>query len=309
MNINKLTIGIVIPTYNAGSLWQKVIEALQAQRSDFDKILIIDSGSVDDTITIARRAGFAVEQIPSSEFNHGATRNLGVQKIDCDIVVFLTQDAIPVGKAISLIAKAFDNERIAIAYGRQLPHDDATPISQHARLFNYKKERYIYELHDKNKHGIKTAFASNSFSAYSRKTFIEIGGFCNNIIFAEDMYFTAKALLSGYKVCYAAEATCKHSHNYSPIEEFRRYFDIGVFHKNESWISKTFGKLQGEGIKYILSELFFLWKQRNILWIPAAFVNNFFRLLGYNLGLSYKKLPQKLAVRFSSNKTYWSRTQ
>ncbi|MCL2160315.1 MAG: glycosyltransferase family 2 protein [Betaproteobacteria bacterium] len=309
MNTNETTIGIVIPTYNGGSVWERVVEALQAQRSDFDKILVIDSGSTDNTVTIARKAGFTVKEIFSHEFNHGSTRNSGLLEIDCDIVVFLTQDAIPSDNAISTIAKAFDNESVAVAYGRQLPRDDATPVAKHARLFNYGENGYTYELSDKNKYGIKTAFLSNSFSAYKTKHFIEIGGFCDNSIFAEDMHFTAKALLSGYKVCYVENATCMHSHNYSPIQEFKRYFDIGVFHKNESWIRETFGTLKGEGAKFILSELSFLWKQRSFLWILISFVNNFFKILGYKTGLHHKKLPRKLAVHFSTCKPYWSKTQ
>ena len=307
MNTHKTTVGIIIPTYNGGSIWKKAAEALQVQHADFDKILVIDSGSVDESVMVAKQSGFAVEKILSSEFNHGGTRNFGLHKIDCDIVIFVTQDAILSNNAISSIIKAFDDESVAVAYGRQLPHDDATPIAKHARLFNYKEQGYTFDLHDKEKYGIKTAFSSNSFAAYRKKHFVELGGFCDNTIFSEDMLFTAKALLSGYKVCYVADATCKHSHNYSPIQEFKRYFDIGVFHQNESWIREKFGKLKGEGIKFILSELLFLWRQRNFLWIPIAFVNNFSKILGYKIGLNYKKLPKKIAISFSTCKPYWSR--
>jgi rhamnosyltransferase len=302
MNSSKATIGVFIPTFNGGSLWKKAVEALQRQRSDFDKILIIDSGSTDDTITVAQEAGFTVEKIPSSEFNPGRTRNIGIHKIDCDIVVLLTQDSILMDNSISLIAKVLNNESIAVAYGRQLPHDDATPIAKFARLFNYREEGYIYELRDKDKHGIKTAFSSDTFSAYNRKFFIEIGGFPDKIIGSEDMYLAAKALLSGYKVCYAAKALCKHSHNYTFTQEFKRYFDIGVFHQNEFWIREAFGKLKNEGINFILSELLFLWKKRNFHWIPIAFIHNFLKVLGYKLGQNYKKLPHKLAIRFSAYK-------
>lgn len=309
MNVNKTTIGIVIPTFNAGYLWEKVVEALRAQRFDFDKILIIDSGSTDETVAVAREAGFTVEEISPSEFNHGKTRNYGVHKIDCDIVVLLTQDTILMDNAISLIAKAFDNESIAAAYGRQYPHDDATPIAEHARLYNYTEKGYTYELSDKSKYGIKTIFLSNSFAAYRKEYFIKLGEFCKNIIFGEDMHFAATALLSGYKICYAAKAECKHSHNYTLIQEFKRNFDMGVFHRNESWIREKFGKLKGEGFKFMRSEFIFLWKKRKFFWIPIAFFNNFFKLLGYKLGLWHKKLPRQLAIRFSVCKAYWGRAQ
>jgi rhamnosyltransferase len=155
---------------------------------------------------------------------------------------------------------------------------------------------------------MKIAFSSNTFSAYRRTHFIKIGGFYHHEIASEDLHFAAKALISGYSVCYATEATCKHSHNYSFIQEFKRYFDIGVFHKNENWICETFGKPTGEGIKFILSEFSFLWKQRKYRWIPVALINNFSKIFGYKLGLNYKKLPRKLAIHFSACKSYWSKT-
>lgn len=304
----KKSIGVVIPTYNGGPLWASVVESLLAQRTDFDKILVIDSGSIDDTVQIAQKAGFETDIIPSSDFNHGKTRNYGLHKIGCDIVVFLTQDAILENKSISLLTQAFENDLVAVAYGRQLPHDNATPIATHARLFNYGKESHLYGIQDRDQHGIKTVFASNSFSAYRSDYFMEIGEFPENIIFSEDMYFAAKAVLAGYRICYVSNANCKHSHNYTLAQEFRRYFDIGVFHRNEPWIQGEFGKIRGEGMKFIQSEFSYLFRNKNFFWIPLAFINNFFKISGYKSGLFYNKLPRKLAAFFSTCKSYWSKT-
>lgn len=145
---------------------------------------------------------------------------------------------------------------------------------------------------------------SNSFSAYRLSIFNEIGRFPSNTILCEDMYYTAKAILAGYKVAYVADAVVKHSHNYSPIDEFKRYFDIGVFHANEKWIRENFGGAGGEGKKFILSEFSYLYKN-GILWIPAAIINNFMKICGYKLGLIYKKLPKKLVIRLSMHRRYW----
>jgi rhamnosyltransferase len=305
MNSKKTTKGIVIPTYNGGELWKQVVNALKTQRTNLDKILVIDSGSSDNTVQISKEANFDVIIISHSDFNHGATRNLGLTRIDCDIVVFFTQDAIPQEKAIAKIVCAFDDSSIAVAYGRQLPHDDATPIAKHARLFNYKNTSHVYGIEDKKQYGIKTVFTSNSFAAYRTEYFKKIGGFPDKNIFAEDMYFTAKAVLSDYKVAYVAEAVVKHSHNYSPMQEFKRSFDTGVFHREESSIIALFGKAEGEGFRFVLSELSFLWKNGKLFWIPKAFINNLFKILGYKFGLNYKKIPNKLIVRFSMNKNYW----
>lgn len=68
---------------------------------------------------------------------------------------------------------------------------------------------------------------SNSFAAYRRSVFEELGGFPEHTILAEDMFMAAKMIESGYKVGYCAESAVRHSHNYRPREEFKRYFDTG----------------------------------------------------------------------------------
>jgi rhamnosyltransferase len=305
MNEKKQNIGIIVPTYNGGEVWRKVANSLQSQQSDFDKILIIDSGSSDNTVQIAKEAGFDVVNIQSSEFNHGATRNFGVHLINCDIVFFLTQDAIPEENAIKILSQVFKNSTIAVAYGCQLPHDNANPLAKHARLFNYKSDSYVYGIEDSRMHGIKTAFASNSFAAYRIDYFKQLGEFPTNIILSEDMFFTAKAILAGYKVAYISDAIVKHSHNYSPVQEFKRYFDIGVFHCKESWLKESFGGAESEGLRFIISELSFLWKNKNLLWMPIAVINDSFKILGYKLGVNYKKLPFTIVKYFSMHKKYW----
>ena len=106
--------------------------------------------------------------------------------------------------------------------------------------------------------GIKAAFMSNSFAAYRREALMAVGGFPKHVIFAEDMYVAAKMLMAGWKVVYEGSACCRHSHNYTIIEEFRRYFDMGVFHAREPWIRENFGGAGGEGLRYVKSELKYL---------------------------------------------------
>lgn len=296
---------IIIPTYNGGGIWKSTVVQLDMFRLN-DKITVIDSLSTDDTAVLADQMGFHVHTIQTKDFNHGGTRNFGVQLSQgADIVIFFTQDAILNNQeSILNIIKVFDDPNVAVAYGRQLPHLDANPIATHARLFNYKDQSYIAGLNSKRTMGIKTVFNSNSFAAYRVSTFNEIGGFPENTVLSEDMYFAAKAVLSGYKIAYVANAEVRHSHNYSPIEEFKRYFDIGVFHHDESWIRKEFGGAGEEGKKFIISEFRYLLKNAPF-WIPRACITNFFKILGYKLGQNYTKLPQKWLPKISMHKRYW----
>ncbi len=302
--MNDVKVSIIVPTYNGGSIWNISAGIISEIIPDRCKVFVIDSSSKDDTVNVAKKNNFFVEVISASEFNHGGTRNKGVKMSDSDVVIFFTQDAIPEVNCINNILKAFSDPKIACAYGRQLPHVDANPLAVHARTFNYKQQSYISDVSQKDTLGLKTIFMSNSFSAYRVSIFNELGGFPESTILGEDMYFAGKSVLAGYKLAYVADAKVRHSHNYSAIEEFKRYFDIGVFHRDEKWIYESFGGAGGEGKKFIFSELNFLIKNHP-LWIPAACISNFAKIVGYKLGKNYKKLPSRWRRKLSMHKRYW----
>ncbi|MOA00026.1 hypothetical protein D3C78_1193700 [compost metagenome] len=247
-----------------------------------------------------------VVTIPGSQFNHGGTRQMMVsQNPGYDIYVFLTQDAyLEDVDAIAHLVAPFESERVAAVCGRQLPHLDASPFAEHARLFNYPATSVVKSFEDAPALGIKTAFMSNSFAAYRGKALLEVGGFPEHVIFAEDMYVAAKMLLKGWKVAYAGEARCRHSHNYTLQEEFHRYFDMGVFHAREPWIRERFGGAGGEGARYVKSELQFLGFSRLHLW-PGAILRNACKLFAYKLGQKEGSMSVGLKKKMGMYKRYW----
>ena len=300
---------LCIPTYNAGNLWNKWIKAYESQSVTADQVIVIDSSSSDDTVKLAKDAMFSVFSIPQSEFNHGGTRNQAVRFAEgfADVVVFMTQDAILASPdSLANLLAPFVDPEVAAVCGRQLPHHEATLLAAHARYFNYPPESSLRTLADIPALGIKTAFMSNSFAAYRLSVFEELGGFPDNTILAEDMYLTAKMILSGYKVAYCAEATVFHSHNYTLKQEFQRYFDTGVFQQEQKWIQQKFGKAASEGKKFVLSELKFL-SIRSPLSIPKAILSTFSKWLGFKLGYYYYRLPYKWCKAFSMHKGYWNK--
>lgn len=303
---DKMKAYIAIPTYNGGTLWNQVAEKIREYAPLGTFVQVIDSGSRDSTVDIAKKYGFDVRQIESENFNHGGTRNLMVNMWNSqyDIVIFLTQDAIPEPSFFENIINAFDDSLVSCAYGRQLPHDDANAIAAHARYFNYNEKSYIATSEDISEMGIKAAFMSNSFSAYRISTFSEIGGFPDNTILSEDMYYAATSILLGYKVAYVSSSMVRHSHNYNIMEEFKRYFDIGVFHADESWIRERFGGAGGEGKKFLLSEFIYLLKNKPMA-IPVSFMHNVGKILGYKLGQKYRSLPMKLVKKISMHRRFW----
>ena len=300
---------LCLPTLNAIPTLKTFSEALSTQSFYGFDCLAIDSASDDNTVALLKAAGFRVHSIPRTAFNHGATRQLAVElSPEADIIIYMTQDAILAdSSSLQHLVDAFADPSVGAAYGRQLPATDATPIAAHARLFNYPAESYVRSAADIPDYGIKTSFLSNSFAAYRRSALMAVGGFPSSVILSEDTMVATKMLLNGWKVAYCAEATCYHSHNYTPFKEFQRYFDIGVFHAREAWYLQALGGAEGEGKRFVLSELRYL-RQHAPALIPAALLRTAFKLFGYRLGRMERYLPRRVKRVLSMNRGFWEET-
>jgi rhamnosyltransferase len=301
-------IAILIPTLNAGQEWNSLLSSIDYQNIDISVKVIIDSGSSDETIFAARAHNFTCIRIEKENFDHGYARQLLAEAAkDCDILIYLTQDCIlSDNKSISNLVKAFEDPSVGIAYGRQLPRKGAKLLEAHARLFNYPKVSKVKSIQDIPDMGIKTASCSNSFAAYRREALDSVGGFPHNSIFGEDVIVGGQILLKGWKIAYVADASGYHSHDYSVVEEFKRYFDIGVFHRSNDWLLKEFGSASGEGVKYVKSEISTIAKNNPFLF-PKMFASTLAKWIGYKLGLNYKSMPSKLNKSFSMHRSYWDK--
>ena len=280
-----MTYGLIIPTLNAGSRFEKLLTRLAAQTLPTKK-LIVDSESTDGTARLAKDFGLEVLTIPRKSFNHGATRQFALEKIlPLDVIIFLTQDVLlHDDDSLARLVKIFsEDESVGLSYGRQLPHVDATNEAKFLRAFNYPPESQLRSFDDRKIFGLKTAFASNSFAAYRVESLQSVGGFPSNVPLCEDMFVAAKMLMSGLKIFYAADAKVFHSHNYTAAQEFRRYVQIGKFHAQESWIRETFGSAEGAGKKFVWKKLSALAKKNPVECFGALF-RDAAKFFGYRLG-------------------------
>lgn len=303
-----MNILLCIPTLNPGPYAQRLLAAIRSQTLTVTQILIVDSGSTDGTDAFWLDNGISPLRIAREQFDHGGTRQRCVElHPEADIVIFLTQDAVPAdGDAFRSLVDSFADPAIGAAFGRQLPRPEAGPVERHARLFNYPERDAIRSAADIPQLGIKAAFFSNSFAAYRVRALRAVGGFPAKTILGEDTWVAAKLLLSGWKIAYSCQARAIHSHGLGLVEEARRYFDIGVFHAREHWLIDELGRPEGEGGRFIRSELRFLAKIAPFL-IPSAFLRNVLKYLGYTLGKSENVLPVWLKRRLSLHKNFWNR--
>ena len=262
------------------------------QRLKPSQVVVIDSSSTDGTASRARAEGFTVLEIDRQAFNHGGTRNQAALCLPrADILIYLTQDAIPRGAdSFSNLVAAFRDPAIAAAYGRQIPRRGASTIEAHARLFNYPPSSQVRSLKSRSALGFKSIFFSNSFGAFRRSALMSVGGFSPHAEFGEDTLAVARLHHAGWKTAYVADALAEHSHAYSLEREFRRYFEIGRFHARERWLMEEFGSAAGEGRRFVVSELRYLLKHEPFQ-IPSALLRALLKYAAYQAGRREARLP------------------
>ncbi|RUM39332.1 MAG: glycosyltransferase family 2 protein [Desulfobulbus sp.] len=302
-----LSVSVIIPTLNGEKWLDSLLAALHKQTLAIADILLVDSGSTDNTLHIARRYKVKIHTIEGRDFDHGTTRTLAAGLVTGDILVYMTQDAIPTAKdSLQRLIQPLAEEQVAAAYGRQLPAKDANVFSEHLRLFNYPDQSQIRCWQDRKRFGFKTIFISNSFAAYRRDVLAAHGFFPAKQLFGEDTLTVAKLIENGYCVAYVSEACVWHSHNYSITQDFKRYFDIGVFHVEQSDQLSKFGGPGGAGRKYVLSELSLLCSRKEYALLPESLLRNFGKFVAYTLGNHYRRLPRWFAARLSMHRNWWN---
>ncbi|MCX2524840.1 glycosyltransferase [Larsenimonas rhizosphaerae] len=305
---DSLRVACIVPTRNGGDDIKALLASLAIQKQPFD-LYIVDSSSEDDSRLAARAAGAEVTEINVETFDHGGTRQRMVDTLEqYDICTFLTQDVVLADAlALERLVDAFDDHQVGAAYGRQLPRADATPFAAFLRDFNYPGVSRRQSLASIPSLGMKTVFISNSFAAYRRQALQQVGGFPDGIILGEDAWAAALLVQAGWVVSYVANSECIHSHNYSISQEWRRYFDIGVFHGRAPWILERFGTASGEGKRFVIEELKYLGKSNKALWALSV-VRNVGKLVFYKLGQQEKRLPNWLKRRLSMHRRFWDKS-
>lgn len=302
--MRQYSITLVIPTKNAQATLNSILEVLNNSPVQFTT-LIIDSSSEDKTVAIAKHQNAEVLVIPQADFNHGATREYARKQLDTDIVVYLTQDAIPVNASLieNLVKPLLEDEEVVVSYGRQIAHHGADIFEEFPRKFNYENVSQVRGIDDVKQYGVYTFFCSNSCAAYKNKALDEIGGF-KSVLTNEDYFAVADLLQKGYKIAYASDAVVSHSHRYSLWQEFQRYFDTGYVRAENPIIQKLVGQAESRGLGFVAALLKQVWCDKPLL-IPYAFIQSLLKWLGYRIGFYGAFLPLWLRKRLSQQAFYW----
>lgn len=309
------SIHVIIPVYRPDEKLEKLLSRLNQQTKKPNHIYLIHTK--EETWNAQKEQRYqemydcipnaTIMQIQKQEFDHGKTRNFGASFSQADILLFMTQDAVPADeKLIEELVTFFKDPTVAVSYARQLPGKESDVLEQYTREFNYPKQSCIKTKKDIKKLGIKTYFCSNVCAAYRADIFRKLGGFPDKTIFNEDMIFAAKAIQANYKIAYAANACVIHAHHYNGREQFHRNFDLGV---SQSQHFAVFSGLSSEkeGIKMVKSVCRRMILQKKGQLIPLFFWQSFCKYLGFSLGKRYPYLPVWLCKKCSMQPDYWTK--
>ncbi len=302
--MNKVSVGLIIPTKNAQATLNSIFRILENSPIEFST-LIIDTSSIDQTLSMAKNNNARVIDISQTDFNHGATREYARKQINTDIVIYLTQDAIPVSSEliVNLVKPLLEHDNIAVSYGRQIAHEGADLFEAFPREFNYGNNSQVRGIEDVAEYGVYTFFCSNSCAAYRNSALDEIGGF-KSVLTNEDYFAVADLLQKGYKIAYVADAIVSHSHSYTLWQEFQRYFDTGYVRAGNPIIQELVGQAESRGLGFVTALLNKVWKVSPIL-IPYAVMQSIVKWLGYRVGFYGACLPLWLRKKLSMQAYYW----
>ncbi|HWH44529.1 MAG TPA: glycosyltransferase [Thermoleophilaceae bacterium] len=204
------TVSVVIPVKDGERHLAELLDALRREAPD--EVLVIDSGSGDRSVAIARDAGASVLEIPPGEFGHGRTRNMGAERARGNLIAFLTQDATPVEGWLAAYREAFaSDESLGVAFGPHLPREDTSPSI--ARELT----EFFASLPDDE------PFLSNVNACYRRDCWAEVR--FREVPYAEDQAFGRDLRDTAWRKRLVRGAAVLHAHDYGPLEFMRRYFD------------------------------------------------------------------------------------
>ena len=199
-------VSAVIRAYNESQHIGRLLKGLDRQTVKLDEIILVDSGSTDNTVAIAEAAGCTIVHIAKNEFTFGRALNRGCAAATGDILLFASAHVYPVYDTyVEHMVSAFDRDGVAIAYGRQVG-DERTKFSESRIMSKWFPEENSWDQDH--------PFSNNANAAVLKSVWQE-SPYDETLTGLEDLDFAKKVLNRGRKIAYVADAPVVHVHEES----------------------------------------------------------------------------------------------
>lgn len=241
------SVSVVIPAKNGRPTVAGCLDGVLGQDYPGEvEVLVIDSGSSDGTLDdVLARPAVRLHSIPPLAFDHGDTRNLGAGLTSGELIVFLVQDAEPLGSRwLADLVAPFDDPQVAGAFSRILPRPQAGPLVKRGcegdlcfgseRIVAHWGSAEEWAALDPHTRRVRCNF--NDVSSCIRRSVWERLPFQRGM-FGEDIKFARAALEAGWRLVFEPASQVFHSHEYRAASMYARTFVDARM--NERFLGRT----------------------------------------------------------------------
>lgn len=185
--------------------------------------MVVDSGSTDETLSIASTFNVRIVSIAPELFSFGHALNVGIAASTAEVAIFASAHVYPVYDTwIEELVAPFENERVALTYGRQQTPPSGRFSEQRLLSQWFPAQSALRQRHP---------FCNNANAAIRRSTW-EQRPYDEQLTGLEDLDWAKYAMENGYSVAYVAEAPVVHVHDESFEQVFNRYRREAIAHKD-----------------------------------------------------------------------------
>jgi glycosyltransferase involved in cell wall biosynthesis len=182
MKANKIIISIIIPAFNEEKVIERLLKSIKKQTYKKFEIIVVDDGSIDKTIIVARQ--FTKKVYKRTHAERSVQRNFGAKKAKGKYLFFLDADMELLPKVLSECIDKVSNKQVGVVI---VPEESvSTNYWERVKAF----ERSFYNI---------SGSTTDAGRFVRREAFKEVGGYDETITGPEDWDLAESIIKLGFK--------------------------------------------------------------------------------------------------------------